>query len=88
MSAVAWAYPPEILVAIASLGVVPTPETPPRLVREYLSGLYKFEIRRLRDRHRAGEVSKPDYIPHVIELRKKYWMLTLEPRTWEEICRS
>ena len=81
-----WVYPAELLDALAQFGLVPSPHTPPRLVREVLSGMYRYEIRRLRARLLAGDFPKSDYIGHVVALRKKYWPLTMEPRIWEQIC--
>ena len=39
----------------------PTERTRPELVRDYVSDLYKYEIRRLRDRYVRREFSKADY---------------------------
>ena len=81
-----WTYPPELLDALGRFGLRPSAETPPRLVRDALSHLYRYEIRRLRGRLLAGEFPKGEYIGRVIALRKKYWPLTMEPRVWEQIC--
>jgi hypothetical protein len=87
MSDERWSYPPELLEALPSFGLLPRPTTPPRLTRDALSDLYRYEIRRLRGRLLAGEVRKADYQGLVIALRKKYWPLTLTPEAWETICR-
>jgi hypothetical protein len=79
-------YPPELLDALARFGLAPTAGSPPTLVRDALSDLYRYELRRLRDRLRIGKVLKADYLGHVIALRKKYWPLTLMPEAWEGIC--
>lgn len=79
-----WHYPPELVALLEAHGISPTPDTHPRMVRDYLSDLYRVEIRKLRDDHRAGKVRKADYIPRVIELRKKYVSLSLTPAGWEE----
>jgi hypothetical protein len=68
---------------LATLGIRPRAETPPRLVRDYLNDLYRYEIRRLRDQRRDGCVNKDDYVPKVIELRKKYVPLSMTPDEWE-----
>ena len=81
-----WIYPPELLAALATLGFAPTEATPPAFAREAVDELYKYELRRLRDRLRHGEVVRPDYLAHVIALRKKYWILTLPLAAWEKIC--
>ena len=88
MSSAPWTYPPELLEALPRFGIAPRPDTPPRLVRDQLSDLYRHEIRRLRDRLRAKEFPKTDYIGLVIALRKKYWPLALTPEQWDEVCRG
>ena len=81
-----WTYPDELRDALAGFGLAPQPETPPRFVRDQLSDLYRYEIRRLRERLLAKEFPKADYTGHVIALRKKYWPLALTPEQWEKIC--
>ena len=81
-----WTYPSELIEALPRFGLAPRPDTSPRLVRDHLSDLYRYEIRVLRDRLLAKEFPKTDYIGHVIALRKKYWPLALTPEQWEEIC--
>jgi hypothetical protein len=78
-----WRYPEALRAALEEHGVSPTDVTSPRLVRGYLNDLYRFEIRRLKERHLAGHVSKADYVPQVIVLRKKYVALSLTPEEWE-----
>lgn len=79
-------YPPELSDALLSLGLAPTPETPPALVREQVDDLYKIELRALRGRLLMGEFDRPGYLERIIALRKKYWMLTLPLAAWEKIC--
>lgn len=74
----------EMLEALAALGLAPRDDTAPELLREQLNDLYRYELRRLRDRHRAGLISKADYIPYVLELRKKYWMLSVRVERWKD----
>jgi hypothetical protein len=88
MSDERWEYPPELLDALPAFGLRPRPDTPPRFTRDALSDLYRYEIRQLRERLRAGEVQKADYQGLVIALRKKYWPLTLTPEAWEKICQN
>ncbi len=88
MSDQVWRYPDELCELLKAHGVLPRPDTHPRMVRDYLSGLYRFEIRRLRDQRRAGTIPKADYIGHVIELRKKYISLSLTPDEWETAFKS
>jgi len=82
----AWTYPPELGEALAALGFAPRPDTPPSFVRAAVDDLYKYELRRLRDRQRAGHVVKGEFAGQVVALRKKYWMLTLPAGAWERIC--
>ena len=81
-----WSYPPEFLEALARLGLAPTPTTPPALVRGAVNDLYRYELRRLRDRLRAGDVERSRYLDLVVDLRKQYWLLSLQVPAWERIC--
>ena len=81
-----WTYPPDLLEKLLDYGLAPRSDTPPRLVRDQLNDLYRYEIRALRDRLLAKEFPKPEYSVHVIKLRGKYWPLSLTPAQWEEIC--
>ena len=77
-------WDPQMLEALAGLGLAPKDSTTPELLREHLNDLYRFELRRLRDRLREGRVAKADYIGHVLELRKKYWMLSVRVEKWKD----
>jgi hypothetical protein len=81
-----WTYPPEFRDALAPLGLAPRSTTPPSVVRDALNDLYRYELRRMRDRLRAGQIAKEDYQGLVIALRKQYWPLTLPLWAWEKIC--
>ncbi len=83
-----WQYPDELAEALARFGLAPTGRTPPLMVRTALNGLYRYELRRLRDRLLARQIQKPDYLAQVVVLRKKYWPLSLLPAAWERICRG
>jgi hypothetical protein len=83
-----WTYPPELFGALQALGFAPSTDTPPAVTREAVDDLYRYELRRIRDRHKAGAVDRPEYLTQVIALRKKYWMLTLPLAAWERICRE
>ena len=83
-----WTYSEELLEALGRFGLAPAAETPPRLVRDQLSDLYRWEIRRLRGRLLAGEFPKKDYVGHVISLRKQYWPLSFTPDQWETVLVS
>jgi hypothetical protein len=76
---VTYVYRPEVLAALLVHGVRPTTHTSPELVRAYVRDLYKYEIRRLRERYLAGEFSKPEYSARVDALRRHYPVLALLP---------
>jgi hypothetical protein len=75
-------YHPEILVALAGHGIVPAGETEPQFLRDAVRDLYKYEIRRLRGDLLAGRVRKADYAGCVIQLRKRYWILSVPVGLW------
>ena len=77
-----FAYDDRILDELWGHGLNPLPATPPQQLRDALSDLYRYEIRRLRDDLLAGRVLKPDYVEHVIGLRKKYWLLSVPVQLW------
>jgi hypothetical protein len=79
---VPYRYHGEVLEILAGHGLSPTGDTPPSLVRSALSDLYRYEIRALRDSLLAGRVRKERYIDHVIELRRKYWLLSVPVDRW------
>ena len=81
-----WTYPEELAQALLMYGLKPTSVTPPLMVRDAVNDLYRYEIRRLRQRRHDGLVEKSRYVDEVILLRKRYWPLTLQPEHWEKIC--
>jgi hypothetical protein len=83
-SAVLYRYREDILAQIADHGVRPTPDTPPERVHEFVNDLYRYELRRLRDRLLRREIAKPDYYDLVVKIRRRYPALALKPRQW--IC--
>jgi hypothetical protein len=78
----AFVYRPEVLEALVRHGVRPTSATPPELVHEFVSDLYRFEIRRLRDRLLRNEFPKREYAGRVIELRDRYRVISMRPLDW------
>src|SRR6478609_5506437 len=75
-------YKPAVLTELARHGVCPTPYTSPQLVRDYVRDLYKYEIRRLRERYLAREFPKAEYSVRVDALRRQYPVLALAAREW------
>lgn len=75
-------YRADVLEQLARHGVRPSPTTPPELVHEFVSDLYRYELRALRDRLRRGEIIRPRYFEHVVDLRRKYPLVSLKPWQW------
>ena len=77
-------YHAEVLDALAGHGLAPGPDTPPALLRDALSDLYRYEIRAHRDSLLAGRVAKEHYIDGVLALRRKYWLLSVPVDRWTQ----
>ena len=75
----AYRYRRDVLAALEAHGIMPRPTTSPELVREFVNDLYRYEIRRLRDRLLRGEFPKDTYYGRVVTLRNKYSILALKP---------
>ena len=75
-------YREDVLAAVWRHGIMPTDRTPPELARGYVRDLYKYEIRRLRERYMRREFSKQEYSALVERLRDHYGVLALVPRLW------
>ena len=65
-------------------GVIPSEDTPPELIRQFVNDLYVYEIRALRKRLEAGAVAMTDYAKLVEALRNRYPVLSLPLRFWTE----
>jgi hypothetical protein len=77
-------YRAEILEELEKHGVRPTPATRPELVSEFVADLYRHELRRLRDLLVRREIPKAGYSDRVIELRRKYILVSIPVRYWIE----
>ena len=77
-------YRRDVLEQVWRHGIVPTERTPPELARGYVRELYKYEIRRLRERYLRKEFSKGEYYVLVDTLRQQYGVLALVPGQWVE----
>jgi len=77
-------YAAGVLEALLVHGVRPRSTTPPELVHEFVSDLYRYELRRLRDRLTAGEFPKNAYFGRVVELRRQYPLVSLKPQQFLE----
>jgi len=77
-------YRQAVLEQLAVHGVRPAPTTPPECVRDLLNDLYRYELRRLRDRLVRQEIRKPDYYDLVVGVRRRYGLLSLRLWEWTE----
>jgi hypothetical protein len=77
-------YKTFILQSLLIHGVRPTTQTPPEIARGFLRDLYKYEIRRLRERYMRKEFPKKEYAEKVDALRRKYPALSLPASQWIE----
>jgi hypothetical protein len=77
-------YRPEVLQQLLEHGVRPTPETPPDLVAEFVNDLYRYELRRLRAALVSGAIPKAGYYDRVVELRRKYPLVSIKASLWIE----
>jgi len=75
-------YRPDVLEHLWRHGVHPRATTPPELVRGYVNDLYRYELRKLRDRLLVGEVARTQYYDLVVEMRNKYPVLALKAPQW------
>jgi hypothetical protein len=78
-------YRPDVLDQLWRHGIQPTDRTPPDLVRNFVRDLYRYEIRRLRERYLRGDVPKREYSGRVDALRRQYPVLALLAREWVEV---
>jgi hypothetical protein len=53
-------------------------------VHDYVNDLYRYELRRLRDRLLRREFEKPTYFARVVEIRNRYPVLAQKPWQWVE----
>jgi hypothetical protein len=72
----------EVLEQLARHGVRPTPVTRPELLHEFVTDLYRYELRRLRDRLIRGEIPRAGYFDRVVALRRQYPLVSLKPEKW------
>ena len=75
-------YRAEILQALRGHGVLPTASTRPELVHEFVSDLYRFEIRRLREQLLAEKFQRNEYAARVIALRMRYPVISQRADEW------
>jgi hypothetical protein len=77
-------YRAAVLEQLWHHGIQPKPTTRPDLVHEFVNDLYRFELRRLRDRLLRKEIPKVGYYDRVVDLRRKYPLVSVKPDQWLE----
>jgi hypothetical protein len=77
-------YKPFVLESLAHHGLSPKPTTTPAQLRGFLNELYRYELRRLRDRYLRREFSKLEYHARVLEVRRRYPLMALSVEFWTE----
>ena len=82
MSGEPYRYRSDILAELPRHGVCPTSATPPALVHEFVSDLYRYELRRLRDRLLRHDFPKREYYGRVVDLRRRYRLISIRPQEW------
>jgi hypothetical protein len=75
-------YKPAVLEELARHGLRPGRSTQPELLRKQIHDLYLHEIRALRDRCKAGEFPRRELAGHVLELRRRYTLLSTPESEW------
>ena len=78
----AFTYRPDVLDWLWRHGVQPTSSTPPEVVHDFVNDLYRYELRRLRDRLKRGDIPKTGYYDRVVALRRAYPLVSLKPHEW------
>ena len=73
-----------VLEALASHGARPAPSTPPERLHDFVNDLYRYELRRLRRALVSGAIPKTGYYDRVVELRRKYPLVSFKPHLWIE----
>jgi hypothetical protein len=79
-----YVYKPDVLEALTRHGFVPKPTTSPERLRECLNDLYRYELRRLRERLLRREFMRSEYSRQVIQLRRRYRLMSLPVQFWIE----
>jgi hypothetical protein len=75
-------YKPAVVEELARHGLRPGPGTSMELLRKQIHDLYLHEIRALRDRCKAGEFPRRELAGHVVELRRRYLLLSTPESEW------
>jgi len=84
LSPMTFTYRQSVLAELARHGVAPREETPPELIREFISDLYVYEIRALKAELKKGRFPQSEYVGRVEQLRRRYPILSLPVAYWTE----
>ena len=83
-----YTYHAKVFEELGRFGLCPTPSTPPVLAKEFVNDLYRHELRTLRARLVAREIPRQGYSDRVVELRKKYFLLSIRLDLWAKADRT
>jgi len=75
---------PKVREELTRHGLIPAGEDTAESLRERLNDLYLADVRRLKERQRAGEIPLPDYARQVLALKESYPLLGLPLSLWSE----
>jgi hypothetical protein len=73
-----------VLEQLVRHGIRPRAHTSPDVVHELVSDLYRYELRRMRDRLLRREFARSEYFDRILELRRRYRLVSLKPRDFVE----
>lgn len=79
-----YSYHAAVLEGLAAHGLRPLSTTSPQFLRDAVRDLYRYEIKALRAAFVAGHIPKAGYADRVIELRKRYWLLSVPLQLWTQ----
>jgi hypothetical protein len=76
---------PSVAADLVRHGIIPEPAETPEALREKLNDRYLEDVRRLRERQRAGEIPLREYAGHAEALKRSYPLLSLPLAQWVEV---
>ena len=82
---VEYTYHPKVFGELGRFGLRPKPTTPPALAKAFVNDLYRHELRTLRARLVTREIPRQGYADRVVELRKKYFLLSIRLDRWARV---
>ena len=73
-----------VVQGLARHGLTPGPEDTAEALRDRLNDAYLEDVRRLKQRQKAGEIPIREYARHAQELKESYPLLALPVSAWVE----